>query len=264
MLLELTQSGSSLKGTLVVDGSHYAPTLGNTPGNLTGLVDSSSEKFAAHVPAFGLSFSGNDSGTSLTVFFSRFGDPEDNDAIVIVFQRGTISEFSGLTHKAAPSVTNVQVNLVAALKAAKIVYPTSQSFAGSYHSNGPVTFFKHAPELAWTTKPCNGGPVNCVSMRIFDVASDNDAQGIALAVYNSQTSTCWYAIDLEARPAIVANDPSAFVAMASDPNATVTEPGVYYARSPVGSEPSFCMASLVLNAHEATWGTNFASAGALR
>jgi hypothetical protein len=263
MLLELTQSGSSLRGTLVVNGSHYSPTLDNSPGNVSGEVDRTSRTFSGHVPTFGLSFSGQTSGTSLIVSFSTFGDPEHENELGIVFQRGTTSEFSALTHKATPSVTNVQVNLVNAVKAAKVVYQASQSFGGRDHSNEPGTFAQQAPELIWTTKPCTGKPVNCVSMRTFDIASSNDAQGIALAVYNARTATCWYAIDLEASPTVVANDRSAFVATSSDPNKSVTKPGVYYARSPSGSEPSFCIASLVLNAHEAAWGTSFANAGAL-
>jgi hypothetical protein len=103
-----------------------------------------------------------------------------------------------------------------------------------------------------------------MSYKVLDVASTNDAQGIALAVYSPATMTCWYVIDIETVPRIVSNDSSAFVKFASDPNAAVTQPGVYYARSPVGGEPTFCVAADVLYSPQVTWGTDYATAGTLR
>jgi hypothetical protein len=257
MLLELTQSGSSLTGTLIVNGSHYSPTLGDKPAPVTGKVDPASKSFSGSAPTFGLSFSGNVSGASLDLSFSEFGDPEEANILNIVFQRGTVSQFQRSTEKTAPSVANPQVNLVNAMTVARAVYQIAQTYR--YH----VSFESQDPEFIWTPKQCNALPLNCISFWILDVASNNDAQGLALAVYSPTTSTCWYAVDIETAPKIVPNDLSAFVASASDPNASVKQPGVYYARSPVGSSPSSCIASLVLRAKSATWGTDYANAGGL-
>jgi hypothetical protein len=263
MLLELTQSGSALTGTLVVNGSHYAPTLGNKPAQLTGEVDLATESIAGLVPTFGLSFTGSVSGSSLTLSLSRFGDPEEENELNIVFRPGTVSEFRQLTNKSGPSVADPQVNLVNAVTAAKAYYRISRSYTGPDHSDEPDMFTQHVPQFIWTTKECSAMPVNCVSLRFLDVGSDDDGQGIALAVYSAKSSACWYAIDIETTPRVLPNDRAAFVATASGPNASVTHAGVYYARSPVGSAPSFCMASLVLNPHQAAWGTDYANAGAL-
>ena len=263
MLLELTQSGSALTGTLIVSGSHYAPTLGDKPGQVAGTVDLASKSFAGRVAAFGLSFSGNVSGTSLTLSFSRFGDPEDENVLNIVFQHGTVPEFHQLTSKSAPSVANAQVNLVNAVTAARAFYQISRSYTGPDHSYEPDIFTQRLPQFVWTTKECSTEPVNCISLRFLDVGSNNDGQGIALAVYSAKTSSCWYAIDIETTPKVLPNDRAAFVTTANDPNVSVTHAGVYYARSPVGSAPSFCTAYLVLNPHQAAWGTDYANAGAI-
>jgi hypothetical protein len=256
MFLELTQSGSSLTGTLIVNGSHYSPTLGDKPAHVTGKVDLASKSFSASAPTFGLSFSGKVSGASLDLSIGEFGDPEETNVLNIVFQRGTVSEFQRLTEKTAPSVANPQVNLVNAMTAVRALYRVAQN----YRFYG-VTFETRAPEFIWTAKQCKAP--NCISYHLLDVASSNDAQGLALAVYSPATSTCWYAIDIETTPRIVSNDLSAFVASAGDPNASVKQPGVYYARSPVGSAPSFCIASLVVRAKSATWGNDYANAGGL-
>jgi hypothetical protein len=258
MLLELTQSRSSLTGTLIVNGSHYSPTLGDKPALVTGKVDPASKSFSGSAPTFGLSFSGQVSGASLELSFSIFGDPGTANGLDIVFHHGTVSEFQRLIDKNAPSVANAQVNLLNAMAVAKAVYQIAQT----YRYDG-VSFESQAPEFIWTPKQCNALPLNCISFRILDLASTNDAQGLALAVYSPATSTCWYAIDIETTPKIVPNDLSAFVASASDPNASVKQPGVYYARSPVGSTPSSCIASLVVRPKSATWVSDYANAGGL-
>ena len=257
MLLRLTQSGASLTGTLIVNGSHYSPTLGDKPAQLTGKVDSASHSFSGSAPTFGLSFSGYVAGALLELSFSRFGDPGMRNYLDIDFRRGTASEFQRLTDKTAPSAANAQANLVNAMTVARAVYQIAQTYR--YH----VSFESQDPEFIWTPKQCNALPLNCISFWILDVASSNDAQGLALAVYSPATSTCWYAIDIETTPKIVPSDLSAFVASRSDPNASVKRPGVYYARSPVGSSRSSCIASLVLRAKGATWGTDYANAGGL-
>jgi hypothetical protein len=258
MLLELSESGSSLTGTLIVNGSHYSPTLGNKPAELTAKVDSASNSFSGGAPTFGLSFTGEVAGSLLELSFSRFGDPGMGNYLDIDFHHGTVSEFQRLIDKNAPSVANAQVNLLNAMAVAKAVYQIAQT----YRYDG-VSFESQAPEFIWTPKQCNALPLNCISFRILDLASTNDAQGLALAVYSPATSTCWYAIDIETTPKIVPNDLSAFVASASDPNASVKQPGVYYARSPVGSTPSSCIASLVVRPKSATWVSDYANAGGL-
>ena len=262
MLLELTQAKNSLMGSLIVSGSHYAPTLGNKPAKVTGTVDVTTESVSGSVPAFGLSFNGNVSGTSLALSLSRFGEPEDENELTIVFRRGTVSEFRELTNKSTPPAANAQMNLVNAVTVAMALYQVSMSYTGPDHSYGLETFAQQAPEFDWTSKQCNPGGTTCVSLRVLDLASDNDAQGIALSVYSAKTSSCWYAIDIEVTPRLLQNDHSAFVATTSDPNASVKKPGVYYAKGPA-TAPSFCIASLVLHPHKAAWGTSFANAGVL-
>ena len=259
MLLVLTQSGSSLTGTLIENGSHYPPTLGDEPARVTGSVDLATNTFIGSAPTFALSFKGNVSGSSLTLFFGNMGGHPVDYKLAVVFHRGTASEFDRLIHKSTPSVANPQVNLVNAVAAAKTLYRVKQTYS---YELGAVS--EHAPEFIWTAKPCKAVPVNCISYRILDVSSRSDSQGIALAVYSPATSACWYAIDIEKAPRVVSNDLSAFVRNPSDPNASVTQSGVYYARSPVGGEPSYCMASDVLYSHSVTWGSDYATAGALR
>jgi hypothetical protein len=118
-----------------------------------------------------------------------------------------------------------------------------------------------APEFTWTTGSCGAATANCISFKVMDVSTDHDAEGLALASYSTESSTCWYAIDIESTPAVVPNDASA---LQSGTNANrAVNAGTFYARSPDGSSPTSCSASLVLHAHHAGWATSYSSAGGL-
>jgi hypothetical protein len=61
---------------------------------------------------------------------------------------------------------------------------------------------------------------------------------------------------------VIPNDASAFLSSNHSANAGV-KAGTSYARSPIGSSPTACTASLVLHAHHAAWSDSYSTAGGL-
>ena len=155
-----------------------------------------------------------------------------------------------------------QSNLTNALTEAKALYQVTQSYSTNGQPFGAQGFTMLAPEFTWTTGSCGATPTNCISFHVMDVSTGRDAQGLAIAAYSSESSTCWYAIDIESTPVVLPNDASAFKSTSHGANASVMA-GSFYARSPVDSSPTSCNASLVLHAHHAAWADTYASAGGL-
>ncbi len=263
--LTLLQSGTSLSGTLDGVSATSPEKLTDTSTKVTGNVKGSKLTLVAQVGGQAYPTTGSISGSSFTIDFGQ----GDN----VVFKPGTLSQFDQIVARDRPSLLAqgaavadraAESNLVNALTEAKALYQVNQSYSSSPgHPYGVRTFSMQAPEFTWTTGACGSATANCISIQVLDVFSDHDAQGVALSAYSPETSTCWYAIDLEAGPRVVHGDASALQSTARGPNASVTVAGAYYARSPVGSTPSSCSASLVLHAHKAGWRSDFADAGAL-
>jgi hypothetical protein len=256
-LLRLAQSGTSLTGTLSVGST--AIVSGTRTAQMTGTVDFATNVLTGRVPSWGWSFTGKTAGTSMTLSLGKVLYPSVPNKLSVVFERGTVSEFLSLTlgDRAAQS------NLTNALTEAKALYQVTQSYAATNgRPYGVSTFTMQAPEFTWTTGSCSAITANCISFLVMDVSADHDAQGLALAVYSSASSTCWYAIDIEATPVVIPDDASALKPTAHGANGAVIA-GVFYAKSLAGSSPTSCNASLVLHAHHAAWASSYSTAGGL-
>jgi len=151
-------------------------------------------------------------------------------------------------------------NLVNAMTEAKALYQITQAYSSKGVPYAPSVFQEQAPEFAWTTGSCGATPSNCLSVQVIDLSAAHDSQGVVITVYSPGTSTCWYGIDVESTPVVIAKDPVALQQKRGGANASVVA-GVFYAASPKGTAPASCAASLVLNAHSATWGMSFTGAG---
>jgi hypothetical protein len=238
--------------------------LTNKSAKVTGSVNGLKLTLVVRANGQASSVTGSVSGASISIEFGQV----DN----IVFRRGTLAEFDQLVARDRNSLLAqgalvadraAESNLVNAMTEAKALYQVTQSYSATNgHPYGVSTFTMQAPEFTWTTGSCSAATANCISLRVMDVSADHDSQGVALAAFSSETSTCWYSIDIEATPLVVPNDPSAFRSTNHSANDGVMA-GVYYARSPAGSSPTSCDASLVLHAHHVTWANSYATAGVL-
>jgi hypothetical protein len=155
-------------------------------------------------------------------------------------------------------------NLTNALTEGKSLFQVNQAYSSNggqpYAAND---FTMQAPEFTWKNGSCSAAMANCISFQVIDVSAEHDDQGLVLAAFSPESSTCWYAIDLEASPVVVSNDASAFQSTVHSANRSLTTAGVFYARSPVGTTPTSCTASLVLHVHHAAWGVSYSGAGGL-
>ena len=211
-----------------------------------------------------LSVTGTFSQDLLTLDFGQL--------VKVVFKRGTLAQFHVLVDRdqsillaqaASEESRAAQSNLTNAVTEALALYQATQAYASTDRQPYGVSQFRmQAPEFTWTTGSCRAATANCISFQVLDISSDHDAQGVALAAYSSESSTCWYAIDVETTPAVVPNDPSALRSTTHSANSAV-KAGVSYARSPIRSTPASCSASLVLHAHHAAWANDYSSAGGL-
>ena len=266
LLLTLVQSGSSLSGTFASVGTTTKPPLRltNTTAKVTGTVKGEKLTLVARASGQEFTVKGSISNDSLTVDFGQGVD--------VVFKRGTMTQFDALVasdrnillaQAASLASRAAQSNLTNALTEAKALYQVTQSYSST---NGqPYSahdFTAQAPEFTWTNRSCSEAKANCISFQVMDVSADHDAQGVALAVYSPESATCWYAVDIEATPVVIPNDASAFRSTTHSANDGVMA-GVFYARSPVGSSPTSCNASLVVHAHHAGWADDYSSAGGL-
>jgi prepilin-type N-terminal cleavage/methylation domain-containing protein len=108
---------------------------------------------------------------------------------------------------------------------------------------------------------CPKGVGNCVSVLPVDVSASNDGNGLILAVLSGNSSTCWYALNMQSTPAAytsggpdVATGTGVFSGQTSIPT-TASSAGTYYAKV---TNATTCDAS----AAQAftTWGTSYANA----
>ena len=85
---------------------------------------------------------------------------------------------------------------------------------------------------------------------------------MALATWSSKDSECWYALDLEATPAVQAteaNPPYAFLTATQVPVGAGTA-GVFYAKKSQSS--ANCSATYALTTNGFHWGTSYSNAPA--
>jgi prepilin-type N-terminal cleavage/methylation domain-containing protein len=176
--------------------------------------------------------------------------------IIAILLAIAIPTFLGVTNTAGDRAA--QSNLTNALTEAKALYQVNQSYSTNGAAYTPGQFTSQAPELTWQTTGCSSSQTNCVSFDVVNVATVNDGQGLVLAAFSAKTSTCWYALDLEASPAtgtglLVTGVP------ASDKNAMSTA-GVFYGKSKTGA--TTCAASTGASpTGGAAWGNTYTNAG---
>jgi type IV pilus assembly protein PilA len=177
--------------------------------------------------------------------------------IIAILLAIAIPTFLGVTNTAGDRAA--QSNLTNALTEAKALYQVNQSYSYNGAAYTPGQFTSQAPEFSWTTGTCTGSG-NCISYDVVNVSTVGDGQGLILAAYSSKTSTCWYALDLEAAPATGAGLLETGVP-ASDKNAMTTA-GVFYGRSATGSPQTSCTATTgATPANNAAWNSSYSTAG---
>jgi hypothetical protein len=265
LYLTLVQSGTSLAGTFTGVSTTSKPPLRltTTSAKVTGTVKGARLTLVVRFDGQQESLTGSFLGASLTL---------DSQGVKVVFKPGTMVQFDALVARDRNRILAqadlaadraAESNLTNAITEAKALYQVTQSYsAPTGQPYGPRDFSMQAPEFNWITGSCRAATANCISLQVLDVGSDGDTQGVALAAYSPASSTCWYAIDIEATPAVIQNDPTAFLSTSHSANAGISA-GVFYARSPVGSTPTSCAASLVLHPHQAHWGASYTNAGGL-
>jgi type IV pilus assembly protein PilA len=181
--------------------------------------------------------------------------------IIAILLAIAIPTFLGVTNTAGDRAA--QSNLTNALTEAKALYQVNQSYSYNGAAYTPGQFTSQAPEFSWTTGTCTGSG-NCISYAVANVASAGDGQGLVLAAYSSKTSTCWYALDLEATPSVMSG--SGNIVQVSPPTATdenaMTTAGVFYGRSAASSPQTGCTATtgLAPTSH-AAWASSYSTAG---
>lgn len=264
--MTLHQSGTSLTGTLtgVIVTSTSPQRLVDESFTVTGTAKGSKLTIVSGLDGQRYSTTGSIKGSSFSVDFGQGAN--------VSFKPGTMAQFDALVTRDRESLLAqadlgasraTQSNLINALTEVRALYQVTQSYEST---NGQPyeahDFTAQAPEFTWIAGSCTAKTPNCISLQVVDVHSDHDAQGIALAAFSSESSTCWYAVDIEATPVVITGDASAFQSSNHSANRGVVA-GSFYARSPVSSSPASCSASVVLHAHHAKWTDSFSSAGAL-
>ena len=166
--------------------------------------------------------------------------------------------------RTSPRVDNLdaQANLRNAAVGARAAYAPSQSYSYRGLPLSTLSFAASAPAYSWTTGSCSGGVgPDCLSEQVVDVNMPGDSQGVVLATWSSTTRTCWYAVDLETVPRVLASDRSG-IAFEAAPNSdrAVSDVGIYYGRSPAGV--SSCSAQDATRDYvHSGWSPNLGSAG---
>ncbi|MFZ0665690.1 MAG: prepilin-type N-terminal cleavage/methylation domain-containing protein [Acidimicrobiales bacterium] len=193
--------------------------------------------------------------------------------IIAILLAIAIPTFLGVTNTAGDRAS--QSNLTNALTEAKALYQVTQAYSSNSGGGGAYTsgaFAAQAPEFTWVAGSANcetNSSSNCISVAIADVASQNDAQGVALAAWSAKTSTCWYAIDLEATPSVITTTPADANAVQQTGSKNIPgtgttglpSAGVFYAKA---VKPATCAASTAINpTGVANWTTTYSTAGAL-
>jgi type IV pilus assembly protein PilA len=173
--------------------------------------------------------------------------------IIAILLAIAIPTFLGVTNNASDRAA--QSNLTNAVTEAKTLYEI-----GSTYTTAAAAYSSQAPEFTWgANSNCAAATAtqNCVSFEDVDAAQANDSQGIILAVWSAKTTTCWFAVDLEATPAPITGDtPGTSFDQGGD--STEANAGVYYGKI---SKPATCSASLAVNPTAATWGASYTTAG---
>ena len=185
--------------------------------------------------------------------------------IIAILLAIAIPTFLGVTNSASDRAA--QSNLTNGLTESKAIFQTNSS----YYPNGPGStlaavqgnFQNSAPEFSWQQGATNCTTNNnCMSEQVVDVNGTDDGQGLALATYSAKDAECWYALDLEATPLVVAAAGETSPDIPYAPTAvpiTATTAGVFYAKK---NGSTNCNANYAITHNGFTWGASYGAAGA--
>jgi hypothetical protein len=132
----------------------------------------------------------------------------------------------------------------------------NQSYTGA-----SASLVTSAPEFSWVASgaaPTAGS--NQIGVYPVDVAVSGDAQGVILADL-SKTGTCWWAVQLNATPAVIAStgfEQSGTSGHAGYQSGAATS-GTFYAKE--ANAGAHCYASYPETATGWVWGTSYSSPG---
>jgi type IV pilus assembly protein PilA len=185
--------------------------------------------------------------------------------IIAILLAIAIPTFLGVTGSANDRAA--QSNLTNALTEAAAVYQgNSQSFAGI-----SAALVSSAPEFTWTA--ANSAPAagsNQISVETVDVATytpTSDAQGVIVADLSKNSNTCWWAVQLDATPAVLSatldttGTPFEKAASGAGFQNGATTAGTFYAKK--ANAGSNCTASYPQTESTGAfnWGSSYASPG---
>jgi len=183
--------------------------------------------------------------------------------IIAILLAIAIPTFLGVTGSANDRAA--QSNLTNALTEAAAVYQgNAQSFASIQAS-----LVSSAPEFSWVNPgvaPTAGS--NQISVETVDVNTatpTSDSQGVILAALSKNNNTCWWAVQLDATPAVINPDGTgtAFESAASGSTGGqtgATTAGTYYAKS---TTSGVCKATYPqTKVGGFTWGASYSNPGA--
>jgi prepilin-type N-terminal cleavage/methylation domain-containing protein len=185
--------------------------------------------------------------------------------IIAILLAIAIPTFLGVANSAGDRAA--QSNLTNALTEAKAIYQNAATYSPSATPLTTATFSGSAPEFNWVQGAGAGGgcassPANCVSEQVIDAGAITDGQGVILAVYSPKTQSCWYAVDLESTPVVLAADTGVPFKAAGIAPTGATTAGVFYAQKKTSVTATNCNANWAATRAVFAWGQSYASPGA--
>jgi len=184
--------------------------------------------------------------------------------IIAILLAIAIPTFLGVTNSASDRAA--QSNLTNGLTEAKAIFQNTSSYypqVGATSAQVLANFSASAPEFKWVVggTSCTTNN-NCMSEQVVDVNGANDGQGLILATYSAKDAECWYTLDLEGTPQVIAageNAPDLAFAPSAVP-ATANTAGVFYAKKAGSANCNATYANT--NVGTFTWGASYATAPA--
>jgi len=176
--------------------------------------------------------------------------------IIAILLAIAIPTFLGVTGSANDRAA--QSNLTNGLTEASAVYQgNNQSFTGI-----SAALVGSAPEFSWVANnavPTAGS--NQIGINPVDVATSGDAQGVVLVEQSKNSATCWWTVQLDATPAVIAGTGFETAASGATGGQTgVATAGTYYAKST--NAGANCIATYPESKVGGfTWGPSYSSPG---
>jgi type IV pilus assembly protein PilA len=184
--------------------------------------------------------------------------------IIAILLAIAIPTFLGVTSSANDRAA--QSNLTNGLTEAAAQYQN----AGQTYLGISSALSSSAPEYTWNASAtgCSTGTPNCISVSSFDIATNNDQQGLVIAAM-AKTGTCWYVAQLQATPVVLSSGETApnlaFDKAASGTTGFQTLPGsgaagTYYAKQQNATTANCSATYPTTRATGFSWNTSFSNA----